>query len=96
MKWTVGCVAALAMAMFVVGCGSDEPVDVQTEAKTLMTEVEKAISDKKFDDAEASMKKLMDTVKDDEALKKQAEDLKKTLEAAKKAAEGVDVPSIPQ
>ena len=90
MKTLLVCAAALSVAMFAVGCESDGG-DVEAQAKTLMEEVNKAISAENMEVAEKKMTELMDLVSDDEALAQQAELLKKTLEAAKSG----NMPALP-
>jgi len=89
-------IASLVMSMgLFVGCGDDEPdvEDVQAKANDLVKEIQTAIKDLKFDDAEKKLKELEGLEGLDEDMKTQCENLRATIEAGKKAPK-IEIPKI--
>jgi cysteinyl-tRNA synthetase len=105
-KWLV--LAVVLGALVVVGCdsGSSSPppkagaaagntAQADKDAQALIDQVNAAIKDKKWDNADAAMKKLdASKAQLSDAMKKQVDELKKALDVAKTAAGGVTAPKV--
>lgn len=90
-------ILGLALVLPLVGCqGEKSQEDLDKEAKSTIEKIEKCVSDKDFDKAEAHLKTLESTKdKCSEAVQKQIETARTTLDAAKKAAGGLKMPELP-
>ena len=91
-------IASLVMSMgLFVGCGGDDTEDqiedVTAKANDLVKEIQTAIKDLNFDDAEKKLKELEGLDGLDDAMKKQCEDLRTAIETGKKAPK-ITIPKI--